>query len=393
MRRWLTERARLSAVDLLTEAASLAAKSPSQFRIWVPVIKLPRAELLADPLPNFTRVTALDAPTADQLRKRIAKPILGAFSYNIEARDAERAVEVVIEVVERMRARARFAGVAGQFVVAREAYVASENRFIELRTPDRGAAIMSLVSEGQLFAVDAAKTYASQRHAIDDALELAAPLNTGALAPGISGAWAALEALLTDAQDSDQTEGKVAAAMRAARLTACSWPRAELTALSYQVDGRNKSGQELENRLQAVGTNRDRSEIVVKQLRRDHGLPLRRSWRLQSDVAAVTRMNNLLADPAKTLRQVSGYIEASLRRMYRCRNVIVHGGSTRGDVLDSTLRVVAPLVGAALDRLTHAHLVLEIEPLQLATRADVAISMASDQEMGFHVVDLLGGSG
>lgn len=103
-------------------------------------------------------------------------------------------------------------------------------------------------------------------------------------------------------------------------------------------------------------------------------------------------MDKLLDDPAKTLRQVSEYVEASLRRMYRCGNVIVHGGSTRGDVLDSTLRVVAPLVGATLDRLTHAHLVLNIEPLQLATRADVAIAMASDQEMGFHVVDLLGSS-
>jgi hypothetical protein len=382
----------LSAVDLLTEAASLAALSPRQFRIWVPVINLSNAEHLADPLPHFKRQAELDLATAAELQRRIPKPIIGAFDYDIEARDAERAVEVVIEVVERMRARSRFAGVARQFVVAGEAYVATENRFIELRTPDRGAAIMSLVSEGQLFAVDPAKTYAAQRHAIDDALELAAPLNTGALAPGISGSWAALEALLTDAQGSDQAEGKVAAAARAARLTACSWPRAELTALSYQVDGRNKVGQELASKLQVAKTNRDRSEIVAEQLRRDHGLPLRRSWRFQSDVAAVTRMNHLLADPASALKQVSGYVEASLRRMYRCRNVIVHGGSTRGDVLDSTLRVVAPLVGATLDRLTHAHLVLEIEPLQLATRADVAISVASDQEMGFHVVDLLGGS-
>lgn len=177
---------------------------------------------------------------------------------------------------------------------------------------------MSLVNEGQLFAVDPAKTYAAQRHAIDDALELAASLNTGALAPGISGSWAALEALFTDAQDSDQAEGKVAAAARAARLTASSWPRAELTALFYQVDGRNKTGKELASRLQAAETNRDRSEIVAEQLRRDHGLPLRRSWRFQSDVAAVTRMNHLLADPANALKQVSGYVEASLRRLMAC---------------------------------------------------------------------------
>ena len=392
LHRWLAQRSTLSAVDLLTEAASLAALSPRQFRVWIPVINLPNPERLADPLPNFTRQSDLDPDTAQQLERSTAKPLLGAFSYDIEARDAERAVEVVLEVLERMRARARFAGVAGQVVVARAAYVATEKRLIELRTPDRGAQIMSLVSEGQLFDVNPAKTYAAQRHAIDDALELAAPLNTGALAPGISGSWAALEALLTDAQDSDEEEGKVVAAVRAARLTACSWPRAELTALSYQVNESKAAGKKLASRLQEVGTNRDRSEIIAAQLRQENGLPLRRSWRFASDVAAVARMNGLLADPAKALRQVSGYVESSFRRMYRCRNVIVHGGSTRGDVLDSTLRVVAPLVGATLDRLTHAHLVLGLEPLQLATRADVAISMASDQEMGFDVVDLLGNS-
>lgn len=134
----------------------------------------------------------------------------------------------------------------------------------------------------------------------------------------------------------------------------------------------------------------DRSEIIAEQLREFNGLPLKRSWRLPSDVAAVSRMNNLLADPAPVLDEAHKYIEASVRRMYRCRNVIVHGGTTRGDVPDSTLRVVAPLVGAALDRLTHAHLVVGTDPLRLANRAEVAISMASDQSMGHHIVDLLG---
>lgn len=390
LRRWLADRAGLSAADLMGEAASLAAMDPSSFRIWVPIINLPNIEKLADPLPNFTRWADLPAPIAAQIQANHPKVVVGAFDYAIEARDAERAVEVVVEVVERMHARARFAGAAGHVVVAGEAYVETEDRFVDLRTPDRGAAIMSLVAEGQLLAVDPAKTYAAERHAIDDALELAAPLNAGALAPAISGSWAALEALLTDAQDSDQQEGKVAAAVRAAALAACSWPRAELTALSYQVNGRGKAGLELANRLDGAVTNRDRAAIVAEWLRANGGMPLKRSWRLPSDVAAVSRMNGVLSDPTTTLRDVQGYIERSLRRLYRCRNVIVHGGSTRGDVLDSTLRVVAPLVGATLDRLTHGHLVLGAEPLQLATRADLAIAMASDPTMGFHVVDLLG---
>lgn len=390
LRRWLADRTGLSAAELIGEAALLAATEPSTFRIWVPIFGLPNIEKLADPLPNFTRWADLPEPIAAQIRTNHPRVVVGALDYAIEARDAERAVEVVVEVVERMRARARFAGAAGLVAVAGEAYVETEDRFVDLRAPDRGAAIMSLVAEGQLLAVDPAKTYAAERHAIDDALELAAPINAGALAPAISGSWAALEALLTDAQDSDQQEGKVAAAVRAAALAACSWPRAELTALSYQVDRRGNAGLELSSRLGQVATNRDRAEIVADWLRTNGGMPLKRSWRHRSDVAAVSRMNGVLHQPTETLRDVQGYIERSLRRLYRCRNVIVHGGSTRGDVLDSTLRVVAPLVGATLDRLTHGHLVLGSEPLQLATRADLAIAMASDSTTGFHVVDLLG---
>ncbi|ASL18890.1 hypothetical protein LFT51_02095 [Mycobacterium intracellulare subsp. chimaera] len=89
LHRWLAERSTLSAVDLLTEAASLAALSPKQFRIWVPVISLPKPERLADPLPNFTRRSDLDPETAEQLQPTSTKPLLGAFSYDIEARDAE----------------------------------------------------------------------------------------------------------------------------------------------------------------------------------------------------------------------------------------------------------------------------------------------------------------
>jgi hypothetical protein len=390
LRRWLNDRAGLSAVDLITEAAGLAAADPCHFRIWVPIFDLPSIDKLADPLPNFTRRGELPSLVETRILAKGPKEVVGAFAYEIEARDAERAVEVVGEVVDRMRARARFAGAAGRVVIASAAYVETEGRFIGLRSPDRGAAIMSLVAEGQLLAVDPVRSYAAERHAIDDALELAAPINSGALAPAISGSWAALEALLTDAQDSDQEEGKVSAALRAASLAACSWPRAELTALSYQVDSRGGAGRELAERLEGCGTNRDRGERVAEWLRANGGLPLKRSWRLPSDVAAVTRMNGMLSDPASALREVRGYIEASLRRLYRCRNVIVHGGSTRGDVLDSTLRVVAPLVGATLDRLTHGHLVQGVEPLKLATRADLAIALASDTTMGFHVVDLLG---
>ena len=205
--------------------------------------------------------------------------------------------------------RARFAHSNRHIVFSSEVYVETEDRFIELRVPDRNAAIMSLVTEGQLLDVIPAKTYAAERHAIDDALELAAPLNSGGLAPAISGAWAALEALLTDSQDSDKKEGKVGAATHAARLVACSWPRAELTALSYRIDPERGTGRELSARLDVAETNRDRSQIIADQLRNTGQIPLLRTWRLPSDAAAVTRMNRLLANPTGMLTQVSDYVE------------------------------------------------------------------------------------
>ena len=391
LRRWISERPELSAVDLLAEASLLAEKCPTIFKIWVPVIELPVPEQLADPLDNFTRLENLDYSVASKMKYEISKPVLGVFKYEVKARDAERAVDSVFEIVERMRARSRISGGKGRVVLGGKALVENEDRFIDLRFPNRGVAVKSLISEGQLLAVDSVSEHGADRLAIDDALELAAPLNSGALAPAISGAWAALEALLTDAKDEDQKEGKVAAATRAAHLTTCSWPRAELTALSYRIDGGKDAGHDLQERLNRALSNRDRSEIVANYLREQGGrLPLKRDWRLRSDVAALQRMNKLLDNPKNTLMQVSNYIEGSFRRMYRCRNVIVHGGSTRGDVLDATLRVASPLVGAALDRLTHARLVLECDPLVLATRANIAIQMASDREMGPHIVDLLG---
>ena len=156
------------------------------------------------------------------------------------------------------------------------------------------------------------------------------------------------------------------------------------------MNSTDQAGAGLWAQLMQAPTNRDRAEHVAEFLLDHHGLPLKRGWRLQSDVAAVARMMPTLTDPTKVLRDVSGYVESSLRRMYRCRNMIVHGGTTRGDVLDSTVRVVAPLVGAALDRLVHSHMVVGTEPLDLATRADAAISLVSEPAVGLHVVDVLG---
>lgn len=114
---------------------------------------------MADPLPHFTRHASLPGPIADKLRSLDSIPALGAFNYTVEARDAERAVELVSRLSSGC-VRARFAHSNRHIVFSSEVYVETEDRFIELRVPDRNAAIMSLVTEGQLLDVIPAKTYA-----------------------------------------------------------------------------------------------------------------------------------------------------------------------------------------------------------------------------------------
>jgi hypothetical protein len=77
-----------------------------------------------------------------------------------------------------------------------------------------------------------------------------------------------------------------------------------------------------------------------------------------------------------------------MRRLYRTRNIVLHGGSTQGAALKAALRVAAPLVGAGLDRITHAMLIEGLAPLDLAARAEVGLKLVGG-ETGLSVVDLL----
>ncbi|QFY11582.1 integrase [Nonomuraea phyllanthi] len=384
--RWLRDgRLGLSATDLIAEAAGLLALPPTCWNVVVPFTTLHGWEELAAGLPHW-----LGAREAEQLMLSAgAKPaagVIGALAYEVEARDPERALEIVSDVVERLQARARFAA-AGSVTPFDTAVVLNHGAAMPLRMPARGARVLSLGAERQLYVVGAEPQDLSERRrsAVDEALEIASALNHGPLAPAIAGGWSALESLLTEARDPDERE-RVVAASRAAALVACSWPRAELTALSYRI--RRTGSGDLTERLDRCASNRERAAVIAGELEQGRPLPLERSWRRRNDIAAVVRMRALLADRAGVLDRVRRYVEISLRRLYRSRNIVLHGGSTGGVALQATLRVTAPLVGAALDRLTHADLVAGVPPLLLASRAETALRMVGD-EMGPGICDLI----
>jgi hypothetical protein len=140
----------------------------------------------------------------------------------------------------------------------------------------------------------------------------------------------------------------------------------------------------LASRLAAVETNRMRALAVVAALQAGRQI----ATKTANDTATAARMASLAGSPRRSLMGVRAVVEGSLRRLYRQRNIILHGGSTGSVALDATLRTTAPLVGAGLDRIAHAYLVEETLPLALAARAETSLALVGAED-GPPVTDLL----
>jgi hypothetical protein len=172
------------------------------------------------------------------------------------------------------------------------------------------------------------------------------------------------------------------AAARMAALVTCSWPRAELTALSHAH--KPETPDLLARQLAHAASNRERAIAVASALRSDRTLATKHP----ADAAAAARMNALVAAPQRSLLGVRAAVEGTLRRLYRQRNIVLHGGSTQAVALDATLRTCAPLVGAGLDRIAHAYLADRVLPLTLAARAETRLALAGPKGTA-QITDLL----
>jgi len=307
----------------------------------------------------------------------------GGLLYRVIARDPFSAASQVRELVERMVARSFFKrGNRGGIRPGSQLWVDQHPNPIRFAAPDRGAYVLSLVNEGNMDQAD------GKRAPIVDALELAAPVHRGALGPAVAGAWAAVESLLSHPDDPAEEErsGKAVAADRLAAIIACSWPRAELTALAHRY--RPGAPDALAETLATCTANRERACAMAEALAVGNVVEMAGCFRRDADVAAVHRMHRVVTSPKAELATAVSIFKIAMRRLYRTRNIVLHGGSTKGVALKAALRTAAPLVGAGLDRITHAALVEGLAPLDLAARAEVGLQLVGG-ETGLSAVDLL----
>lgn len=355
--------------DILREAHDdLAQRPPSPFTVFVPFAAVPGAPWKKNP-------EWLNAPDAASWLEdqgfSTAVRHNGALLLEVSALDPWGAVAHAAEHVDRLQARVTL-GTNKRLIEAGEAWIPGCTKRFTLRGRRR-VHVGALERQSEVLSL-------GEPSPVDSALALLAPLQEQPPTSAVAGSWAAIEGVLIGPRESKHSR----AAGRVASLVACSWPRAELTSLAHAH--RASASDILATTLRQATTNRERSRLIADALKTGQRLQLSRS----GDEAAQTRMIQLLESPRETLLRVRNYVAYTMLRVYRQRNLVLHGGRTEAEcvALQASLRTAAPLIGAAFDRITHAWLQHEIHPLELAAKAQTRI-WSLESSVARHVTELL----
>jgi hypothetical protein len=277
-----------------------------------------------------------------------------AIVLNVRARDMIGAAQVARGESDRYAARTLLA-TGHPLNRVPKLWVAGSAAPVDLDHDRRGVEVKELYREDRIFSADANKS-------IDAALDLLAHLDGSSPTAAVAGGWGAIEGLLAPSSD------RATAADNLASLVTCSFPRAELTRLAHLVR------QNFPNNypeLKSVSSNRERSRLIGNMIITNN-MPTLPGL---SDQAAVTRMRKLFRNPKVELEIIREVISDSFHRLYRQRNLILHGGKLDSVALTPGLRTVAKLAGAGMDRVTHGHYVQNLKPLELVAKANIALAL------------------
>jgi len=294
---------------------------------------------------------------------------LGGLLLSVTEKEPEAAAEAAAELVNVFAARV-LVSLKKEIRPIPMAWVAGSKKPFKINRQSRGVHVGSVHRENRVW------VESEVDEIVDPAIELLAPLQSSSPSAAVAGGWAAIESLLSE------PDNRAGAADRLAMIVACSFARAELTMLSYAAQ--ENSGP-LTDRLAATVENRDRAIIVAEAIMAG-SLP---DLPAPADSAAVARMIAVLANPRAKLADIQTYASETFRRLYRQRNLVLHGGRTSAVALRASLRTAAPLVGAGIDRVVHARYVDRLLPLELAARAKIGLGTIGSGSPSA-CVDLLG---
>lgn len=355
----------IGAAELVEFLDELVSKPHETFTGWVIVKGAPDAALL-EARPGWLTPTQLSHQMQRAGRTMAGIRALGALEFAVTARDPRAATAEVARRIQRLQSRAAFTRNEQELVCHHE-FFCSDGKKYALSPDRRAVTVLSLVKNKTLYVPGSDDERA---RALDDALQLAAQLRSPSPSVAAAGAWAALECLLVVGAQAESEKRGRAAASRAATLVAASWPRAELTRLSYRVSDETNAPALLAHALDDAGRDSAKRTAALLQWL-EAGKPL--TLTSSRDDAALARMRELVANPKAVLKRIEQYTEGSFLRLYRQRNMVLHGGHVRSVALESCIRTTGPLVSAVLDRLSYALERHDVEPLDAVARADSAL--------------------
>ena len=368
-------------VDYLNDLDQLGTR---EYRIVIPLerVPVPEAARKSDSWIPPEELRAILAPLHGKIEQSIGAESLevlrnsqsGALRFMVTVRDRESAADEARDILARLAKRVKY--IQGRrYELTAFPFVLIDDEGIEaLDLPFRRAALETLRSENILYKFSSdAQGKLSQ---LEEALELAGALNERSASTAIAGGWAALESLLSEGEDTgDRDAGRGArAADQAAALVTTLWPRAELTLLARYASNLDPR---LARRLDGYPKNdRERCRIVTEWLRAGHAI----EYKDPRAIAALNRMRQLIDAPKQVTGRVNGYMCGAFRRLYRQRNIVLHGGSIQSVALRATLRTTAPLVGAALDSIAYGFFRNDQSPLESAARSQLALKLIGDPD-------------
>jgi hypothetical protein len=332
--------------ELFEKAHVMSLRPMEEFSVLVPFEGVPRSKsglpsnwIAAKDVVNWLTSQGLDPAGVQQN---------GALLFRLRARDAWAAVEAVVDTIDQLSSRVAL-GTNGYLRPSRSAWVEGIKQSFSFGRQRRRVEVHALHREDKLYTLE-------QASIVDAALHMMGALNSAPASTAITTGWAAIEALLSSPEDPD-----VLAGAHLATLVTCSFVRAELTTLSYQLSAEDP----LTPILTGCATNRERAKILAGAIKNNSPLSLSD----ESDKAAVDRMRKIVGSPYDSLRDINSQVSAVFGRMYKNRNLVIHWGRIEAVGLSSNLRAAGPLAGAGLDRIAHAWFVNKVRPMELAARA------------------------
>ena len=356
--------------DLLDDAHDRTSEPQQAFDVITP---LRSASRRVWEIPEWLDPQAASAYLTP-LNSKPVSGLAGALRFSVEARDFGAAVEKAADKIDRYVARITLGGRNEHLEPMPYVWVSQAGRppsSTHLR-PGRGLEIPVLYRRDEPIT-------GSVEPRIDASLELLGPVDRGSPSTAVSGAWAAVESLLTGPGD----RGKVQAADRLAALIVCSFVRAEFTELAHSYLARG-SDTSINEALSSAETNTRRSGLMAEFLQTSLV-----TFADPSEQAAAERMRQILSSPKSGLADVEKHVQRVVRRLYRVRNLVLHNAATDSITLAATLRTSVPLLGAGIDRIVRGAVLQQFQPLELAARARIVLDTASSLKPA-EFADLLG---